>query len=74
MNQIEIEQQKSADLAQKLKSLACIECVKGWLDKYTGEKQPIEDIVHCGKLGLISQQLEDRLIKEVRIVQRNKDI
>ena len=69
MGQLELARQKAAPLAERLKSLACIECVRGWLNENDTESDPLKDINQCAELGLISSQLQDRLISEVKTIQ-----
>ena len=63
-----MDPQEAKDLATNLKELACIECTKGWLKEHPGLKDPIQDIKDCGALGLISQELQVRLINEIEIL------
>jgi len=57
---------KAQELAEDLKSLACIECTKGWLERYKEFTDPIQEIKECGNLGLITPVLQKRLIQEVQ--------
>ena len=68
MEQIEIARQKATPLAEKLKSLACMECVRGWINDYEGD-DPLKDIAHCAELGLISDELQKSLTSEVESIQ-----
>ena len=68
MEQIEIARQKATPLAEKLKSLACMECVRGWINVYEGD-DPLKDTAHCAELGLISDWLQKRLTSEVKGIQ-----
>ena len=63
-----MDRQKAKALAKDLKELACIECTRGWLEKHDGVTDPIQDIKSCGDLGLITPQLEQRLIGEVEAI------
>ena len=64
----EISHKIAAELAEKLKSLACIECTKGWIASYEG-KDPLKDIANCTELGLITDELAKRLSDEVQLIQ-----
>ena len=64
--------QEAKALAENLKELACIECTKGWLKEHHGLTDPIQDINACGALGLISYQLQERLIDEVKRINDTK--
>ena len=66
MDNIEIDRSTSHQLAEKLKSLSCIECVRGWLKDYEGD--PFKEIAHCAEIGLITPELRKRLISEVKII------
>ena len=68
MEQIEIAYQKATPLAEKLKSLACVECVRGWINDCEGD-DPLKDIAHCAELGLISNELKKRITSEVESIQ-----
>tara|TARA_Y100001968_G_scaffold333339_1_gene395599 strand:+ start:13551 stop:13757 length:207 start_codon:yes stop_codon:yes gene_type:complete len=61
---------KAEALAQNLHGLACKECTKGWLTKHNGLTDPIEDIKNCGAMGLISPQLQERLVNEVKEIRK----
>ena len=56
-------------VAEKLKSLACIECVKNWLKEFEDNSKPLNDIESCYKLGLITPELRSRLIDEINALQ-----
>ena len=56
-------------VAEKLKSLACIDCVKNWLKEFEGNSKPLNDIESCYKLGLITPELRSRLIDEINALQ-----
>ena len=73
MEQIEIDRQEAEPIAERLKSLACVECVRGWLKTYEGENGPIADIMYCGTLGLITSELQERLLGEVMAVQQGDE-
>ena len=57
---------KAKSLAKELNELACKGCTEGWLEKHDGLSDPIQDIIDCGSLGLISPERKDRLINEVK--------
>ncbi len=57
---------KAKSLANELNELACKGCTKGWLAKYNGLSDPIQDINECGSLGFISPERQERLINEVK--------
>ena len=73
MEQIEIDRQEAEPIAERLKSLACVECVRGWLKTYEGETGPIADIIYRGTLGLITSELQERLLGEVKAVQQGDE-
>ncbi len=52
-------------LAENLKDLACKVCTENWLKKHDGLSDPIQDIKSCGDLGLITPELQKRLVQEV---------
>ena len=68
MKQKEIARQKATPLADTLNSLACVECVRGWLNDYEGD-EPLKDISKCAELRLISDELQKRLTSEVKSIQ-----
>ena len=53
-------------IAEQLNNLSCKECTKGWLKKHNRLTDPIEDIQNCFNSNLISLNLKDRLIREVK--------
>ena len=53
-------------LAEELKGLACKECTQGWVEKHDRLTNPINDICSCAEFGLISPQLQERLVNEVQ--------
>ncbi len=61
-----MESKKAEVLAGTLKGLACKGCTEGLLDQHDGLTDPIKDIENCGDLGLISDELRERLINEVQ--------
>ena len=61
-----MDRHKAEFLADDLKNLACESCTKGWLDKHDGLTDPIQDINNCATFGLISTELRERLINEVK--------
>ena len=63
-----MDRQKAEALAENLNGLACIECTKGWLEKHEGLTDPIQDIKDCGSLGLITTELQERLVGEVETI------
>ncbi len=63
-----MDHQNAEALAENLKGLACIECTKGWLAKHEGLTDPIQDIKDCGALGLITPELQKRLVGEVETI------
>ncbi len=56
---------KAKTLAGELNELACKGCTEGWLEKHDGESDPIQDIIECGSLGLITPERKERLIDEI---------
>tara|TARA_Y100000589_G_C26911175_1_gene530380 strand:- start:56 stop:259 length:204 start_codon:yes stop_codon:yes gene_type:complete len=56
--------------ADELNNLACKACTKSWIQKYDKISEPIDDINICFQEGLISFKLKNRLIKEVRDIQK----
>ena len=57
---------KAKTLASELNELACKGCTEGWLEKHDGLSDPIQDIDECGSLGLITSELQERLISEIK--------
>ena len=57
---------KAKSLAKELSELACKGCTEGWLEKHDGKSDPIQDIIECGSLGLITSEKKDRLINEIK--------
>tara|TARA_B100000579_G_C22152026_1_gene541286 strand:- start:30 stop:233 length:204 start_codon:yes stop_codon:yes gene_type:complete len=53
-------------LANELNELACKGCTEGWLEKHDGKSDPIQDIIDCGALGLITPERKERLINEIK--------
>tara|TARA_Y100001978_G_scaffold105115_1_gene93935 strand:- start:615 stop:818 length:204 start_codon:yes stop_codon:yes gene_type:complete len=58
------------DIADKLNQLACKECTKGWINDRDNLTDPIEDIENCFSKGFISSQLKNRLIAEIKDIQK----
>ena len=56
---------KAKKLAGELNELACKGCTEGWLEKHDGKSDPIQDIIECGSLGLITPERKERLIDEI---------
>ena len=56
---------KATNLAGELNELACKGCTEGWLDKHDGKSDPIQDIIDCRSLGLITDERKERLINEI---------
>ena len=56
-------------VAEKLKSLACIDCFQNWLNELEDNSKPLNDIESCYKLGLITPELRSRLIDEINAIQ-----
>ena len=56
-------------VAEKLKSLTCIDCVKNYLNEFEDNSKPLSDIESCYKLGLIKPELRSRLINEINSIQ-----
>ena len=59
------------DLAKVLNQLACKECTKGWLSDHDNLSDPIEDILNCFEKGLITYELKNRLINEVKEIKND---
>ena len=57
---------KARSLANELNELACKGCTEGWLEKHDGLSDPIQDINDCRSLGLITPELQERLINEIK--------
>ena len=57
---------KAKTLASELNELACKGCTEGWLEKHDGKSDPIQDIIECGSLGLITPERKERLINEIK--------
>ena len=58
--------QKAKELAEELKGLARKGCTEGWLTNHDDLTDPIQDIENCCSLGLITTELQNRLINEVK--------
>ena len=56
-------------VAEKLKSLAFIDCVQNWLNEFEDNSKPLNDIESYYKLGLITSELRSRLIDEINAIQ-----
>ena len=52
-------------MATELNELTCKGCTEGWLKKHDGKTDPIQDIIGCESLGLITPERKDRLINEI---------
>ena len=57
---------KARSLAKELNELACKGCTEGWLQKHDGSTDPIQDINDCRSFGLITPELQERLVNEVK--------
>ena len=57
---------EAESLAKDLKELACKGCTEGWLDKYDGLRDPIQDINECASFGFINPEQQQRLVNEVK--------
>ena len=64
--------QKAQAIAEDLKNLSCIECTRDWLKKHQGLTDPIQDITNCAALGLISPELQERLVDEIKKINQPK--
>ena len=60
-----MDSHKAKTLAGELNELACKGCTEGWLEKHDGKSDPIQDIIECGSLGLITPERKERLIDEI---------
>ena len=69
MRDANFELREHSIVAEKLKSLACIDCVKNWLQEFEDNSKPLNDIESCYKLGLITPALRSRLIDEINALQ-----
>ncbi len=54
MSNASFELRQHTVVAEKLKSLACIDCVQKWLNEFDGKSRPLNVIESCYKLGLIT--------------------
>ena len=57
---------KAMSLAKELNELSCKGCTEGWLEKHDGLTDPIQDINDCRSFDLITPELHERLINEVK--------
>ena len=57
---------KAKTLASELNELACKGCTEGWLEKHDEKSDPIQDIIECESLGLITPERKERLINEIK--------
>tara|TARA_Y100001968_G_scaffold283201_1_gene281676 strand:- start:146 stop:349 length:204 start_codon:yes stop_codon:yes gene_type:complete len=57
---------EAESLANDLNELACKGCTEGWLEKYDGLRDPIQDIKDCAAFGLITSEMQERLVNEVK--------
>ena len=63
---MDMDSLKAKTLAGELNELACKGCTEGWLEKHDGKSDPIQDIIECGSLGLITPERKERLINEIK--------
>ena len=61
-----MDRKEAEALSEVLKGLACKGCTEGWLQKHPSLSDPIGDIKTCYSMGLITSDLQERLISEVR--------
>ena len=57
---------ESQSLAKDLNELTCKGCTEGWLKKYDGLRDPIQDINDCASYGFITPERQERLVNEVK--------
>lgn len=57
--------QKAKVLAESLKGFACKGCTEGWLEEHDNLTDPIQDIKDCAGFGLITLELQEKLLNEV---------
>ena len=57
--------QKAKILAANLKGFACIGCTEAWLGEHDNLTDPIQDIKDCASFGLITVELQEKLVNEV---------
>ena len=60
--------QKAKVLAQNLKGFACKGCTEAWLGEHDNLTDPIQDIKDCASFGLISHELQEKLVNEVQAI------
>jgi len=56
--------------ANQLNNLACKECTRGWLNDHDRLSDPSDDVINCFEKNLISLQLRDRLIEEIKEIEK----
>ena len=56
---------KAKILAENFKGFACKGCTEGWLEEHDNFTDPIQEIKECAAFGLISFELQDKLVNEV---------
>ena len=64
---------KAKVLAENLKGFACKGCTEEWLQKHDDLTDPIKDIKECAKFGLISPELQEKLVNEVHEI-KSRDL
>ena len=65
-----MDRKEAEAVAKDLKGLACIECTKKWLKDNQRLVEPIESIKEICSLGLITQELQERLITEIKTINK----
>ncbi len=58
--------QKAKVVAQNLKGFACKGCTEAWLEVHDNLTDPIQDIKDCASFGLITLELQEKLVNEVQ--------
>ena len=58
--------QKAKVLAENLNGSACKGCTEGWLGGHDNLTDPIQDIKDCAAFGLITHELQEKLVNEVQ--------
>ena len=53
-------------LAENLKGFACKGCTEAWLGEHNNLTDPIQDIKDCEAFGLITLELQEKLVNEVK--------
>ena len=69
MDDASFELEEHNVVAKRLQSLACIDCVRNWLNEFEDNSKPLNDIENCYKLGLIPPEIRSRLIGEINAIQ-----